>query len=78
MNPAEKPSKDEYAIAKWIRANVHKKRTKFLSHSVEYFTSNKAIDALLTSPWSKALKPGDEPMFTTREVLVLAQAFKMY
>nr|CAG4650460.1 EOG090X0D00 [Sida crystallina] len=70
MTPTEKPSKEEYAIAKWMRANVHKKRTKFLSHSIEYFTSSKAIDALLSSEWSKPAKQGEEPLFTTRESVV--------
>jgi len=70
MNPEVKPSKEEYAIGKWMRANVHKKKTKFLSHSVEYFTSSKAIDALLTSQWSKPAKQGEEPLFTTRDSVV--------
>lgn len=34
----EKPAKDEYAIAKWIKKNVPTKKTKFLNHHVEYFT----------------------------------------
>ncbi|XP_043800547.1 translocation protein SEC62 [Apis laboriosa] len=51
----EKPSKEEYAVAKWIRNNVPSKKTKFdRSHNVEYFTGSRAVDALLeNSPWSK-------------------------
>lgn len=35
---AEKPSKQEYFVAKWLKANVPTKKTKFLNHQVEYFT----------------------------------------
>ncbi|XP_031850429.1 translocation protein 1 [Nomia melanderi] len=51
----DKPSKDEYAVAKWIRNNVPSKKTKFdRNHNVEYFTGSRAVDALLEhSPWSK-------------------------
>ncbi|XP_071638565.1 translocation protein SEC62 [Temnothorax longispinosus] len=50
----DKPSKKEYAVAKWIRNNVPSKKTKFdRTHIVEYFTGSRAIDALLeNSPWS--------------------------
>lgn len=58
---ADKPAKDEYAVAKWIRDNVPSKKTKFLSHNVEYFTGSRAVGALLeSSPWNKTL-------FETRE-----------
>ncbi|XP_017796853.1 PREDICTED: translocation protein SEC62 [Habropoda laboriosa] len=58
----EKPCKDEYAVAKWIRNNVPSKKTKFdKNHNVEYFTGTRAVDALLeNSPWSKT-------RFETRE-----------
>ncbi|XP_043258278.1 translocation protein SEC62 isoform X1 [Colletes gigas] len=58
----EKPSKNEYVIAKWIRNNVPSKKTKFdRNHNVEYFTGTRAVDALLeNSPWSKS-------KFETRE-----------
>lgn len=39
----EKPAKDEYAIAKWIKKNVPTKKTKFLNHHVEYFTGKYSI-----------------------------------
>lgn len=50
----DKPSKEEYAVAKWIRNNVPSKKTKFdRAHNVEYFTGSRAIDALLeNSPWN--------------------------
>nr|CAG4645794.1 EOG090X0D00 [Lynceus sp. MCZ IZ 141354] len=67
----EKPSKEEHAIAKWMRAQVPKKKTKFLNHTVEYFTASKAIDALLQdSPWSKPLKGQETALFTSRESIV--------
>lgn len=54
----DKPSKEEYAVAKWIRNNVPSKKTKFdRTHNVEYFTGSRAIDALLeNSPWSKVFE----------------------
>lgn len=59
--PVDKPSKEEYAVAKWIRKNVKSKKTKFVNHNVEYFTGSRAVDALVeNSPWSKTL-------FETRE-----------
>lgn len=53
----EKPSKEEYAVAKWIRNNVPSKKTKFdKNHMVEYFTGTRAVDALLeNSPWNKTI-----------------------
>lgn len=66
----EKPSKEEYAVAKWLRNNVPNKKTKFLNYSVEYFTAVKAVDALLESHWAKEGKSGEEPMFTCREDVV--------
>ncbi|XP_036321838.1 translocation protein SEC62 isoform X3 [Rhagoletis pomonella] len=59
----EKPTKDEYKVAKWMKKNVKTKKTKFLSHNVEYFSSNKAIDALMKSKFAT----GDDALFTTRE-----------
>ncbi|XP_034951375.1 translocation protein SEC62 [Chelonus insularis] len=60
----DKPSKEEYAVAKWIRDNVPSKKTKFISHNVEYFTGSRAVGALLeNSPWNKTI-------FETREQVV--------
>ncbi|CAG2059776.1 unnamed protein product, partial [Timema podura] len=61
----EKPSKEEYAVAKWLKKNVLTKKTKFLNHNVEYFTAVKAVDALMTTHWAE-VKEGEEPMFSTR------------
>ncbi|KAM7353120.1 translocation protein 1 isoform 2-T2 [Cochliomyia hominivorax] len=62
----EKPSKDEIKVAKWMKKNIKTKKTKFLSHNVEYFTSNKAIDGLMKSKFAE----GDNALFTTREQAV--------
>lgn len=59
----EKATKDEYNVAKWLRRNVPTKRTKFLNHNVEYFTSSKALDALMESQFAK----GNTPLIATRE-----------
>nr|CAG4643481.1 EOG090X0D00 [Ilyocryptus agilis] len=70
MHPG-KPTKEEIAVAKWIRANVATKKTKFLSHSVEYFTASKAIDKLLKSPWSVPKKDEELALFHSREAIVV-------
>ncbi|EDV58447.1 translocation protein SEC62 isoform X2 [Drosophila erecta] len=62
----DKPSKDEKNVAKWLKKNVKTKKTKFLSHIVEYFTSSKAIDALMKSKFTE----GNNPLFTTREQVI--------
>lgn len=62
----DKPTKDEYKVATWLRRNVPTKRTKFLNHNVEYFTSSKALDALLESKFAK----GNTPLIPTREVAI--------
>ena len=36
----DKPPKEEFTIAKWIKSNVPTKKTKFLNHNVEYFTGS--------------------------------------
>ncbi|XP_055381968.1 translocation protein SEC62 isoform X2 [Condylostylus longicornis] len=59
----QEPTKDEYNVAKWLRRNVKTKKTKFLSHNVEYFTANKALDALMSSKFAE----GDNPLFPSRE-----------
>lgn len=59
----EKASKEEFKVAKWIRKNVQVKKTKFLNHNVEYFTSAKALDALMSSKFAQ----GDNCLFPTRQ-----------
>lgn len=49
-----------------MKKNIKTKKTKFLSHNVEYFTSNKAIDGLMKSTFAE----GDNALFTTREQAV--------
>ncbi|XP_067621279.1 translocation protein SEC62 isoform X2 [Eurosta solidaginis] len=63
---AEKPTKEECKVAKWMKNNVKTKKTKFLSHNVEYFSSGKAIDALLKSKFAS----GTDALFTTREQVI--------
>lgn len=50
-------------MATWLRRNVPTKRTKFLNHNVEYFSSAKALDALMESKFAK----GNSPLIATRE-----------
>lgn len=63
----EKPSKEEYTVAKWIRKNVPIKKTKLFNHNVEYFTGKRAVDALLNSPFATS---GEKALFVTREEIV--------
>lgn len=46
----DKPAKEEFTIAKWIKSNVPTKKTKFLNHNVEYFTG-KSMIALKIHPF---------------------------
>jgi len=62
----EKASKEEFKVAKWIRKNVQVKKTKFLNHNVEYFTSAKVLDALMSSKFAQ----DDNCLFPTRQAAV--------
>ncbi|GAB0089423.1 Translocation protein SEC62 [Sergentomyia squamirostris] len=62
----EKPPNDEYRVAKWLKRNVPTKKTKCLNHNVEYFTSSKALDALMDSKFAK----GNTPLFPSRETAI--------
>merc|ERR1739838_1113754 len=62
----EKPTKQEYAVAKYLKNNTPTKKTKFLSHQVNYFYANKLVDAALDSPWAT----GKEILFTDRQSVV--------
>ncbi|KAJ9575759.1 hypothetical protein L9F63_007405 [Diploptera punctata] len=64
-----KPTKEEYAVAKWLRKNVPTKKTKFLNHNVEYFTAVKAVDALMETHWATP-KEGEESFFASRADVV--------
>merc|ERR1712179_554787 len=61
-----KPTKQEYAVAKYLKANTPTKKTKFLSHQVNYFYANKLVDAALDSPWAT----GKDILFTDRQSVV--------
>lgn len=62
----EKPAKEEYTIAKWLKKNVPHKKTKFLCHNVEYFTGAKAVDALMESHFAVPKNEGDDTLFKSR------------
>lgn len=55
MTPKDPITKDQNAVAKWLRRNVPTKNTKFMhSHKVDYFSGQVAVDKLLEeSPWAK-------------------------
>ncbi|KAM4693328.1 translocation protein SEC62 [Discoglossus pictus] len=63
------PTKDEKAIAKYMRFNCPSKSTNMMGHRVDYFVASKAVECLLDSKWAKA-KKGEEALFTTRESVV--------
>ncbi|KAG8445197.1 hypothetical protein GDO86_010103 [Hymenochirus boettgeri] len=63
------PTKDEKAIAKYLRFNCPSKSTNMMGHRVDYFVASKAVECLLDSKWAKA-KKGEEAMFTNRESVV--------
>ncbi|XP_018609041.1 translocation protein SEC62 [Scleropages formosus] len=63
------PTKEEKAVAKYLRFNCPTKSTNMMGHRVEYFIASKAVDCLLDSKWAKA-KKGEDALFTTRESVV--------
>lgn len=63
------PTKDEKAIAKYLRFNCPSKSTNMMGHRVDYFVASKAVDCLMDSKWAKA-KKGEEALFTNRESIV--------
>ncbi|XP_042195071.1 translocation protein SEC62-like [Callorhinchus milii] len=63
------PTKDEKAVAKYLRFNCPTKSTTMMGHRVDYFIASKAVDCLLDSKWAKA-KKGQEALFTTRDSVV--------
>ncbi|XP_028650573.1 translocation protein SEC62 [Erpetoichthys calabaricus] len=63
------PTKEEKAVAKYLRFNCPTKSTNMMGHRVDYFIASKAVDCLLDSKWAKA-KKGEEDLFTTRESVV--------
>ncbi|XP_072350919.1 translocation protein SEC62-like, partial [Scyliorhinus torazame] len=63
------PTKEEKAVAKYLRFNCPTKSTSMMGHRVDYFIASKAVDCLLDSKWAKS-KKGEEAVFTTRESVV--------
>lgn len=53
-------------MAKWLKSNVPTKKTKFLNHNVEYFSSVRAVDALLASKFAQ----GDNCLFPHRQAVL--------
>ncbi|XP_053692955.1 translocation protein SEC62 [Sabethes cyaneus] len=62
----DKATKEEYKVAKWLKSNVPTKKTKFLNHNVEYFSSGKAVDALLASKFAQ----GENCLFPHRQAVI--------
>ncbi|ESO91209.1 hypothetical protein LOTGIDRAFT_182505 [Lottia gigantea] len=60
------PTKEEYAVAKFLRFNVPVREGKLVGMPVKCFIASKAVDALLESKWS-ASKAKKDPLFTTRK-----------
>ncbi|KTF91243.1 hypothetical protein cypCar_00021734 [Cyprinus carpio] len=69
LEEVSEPTKDEKAVAKYLRFNCPSKSTNMMGHRVDYFIASKAVDCLLDSKWAKA-KKGEEALFTTRESVV--------
>jgi len=66
----EQLTKQQKSVVNWLKKHVPTKKTKFMhSHVVEYFTSCKALDALMKdSPWApEKAKDGAELKFEYRE-----------
>ncbi|XP_045029096.1 translocation protein SEC62-like [Daphnia magna] len=51
-------------------ASKVEKRKVSKAKKKDYFTASKAVDKLLTSPWSSPGTNKEEPLFTTRESVV--------
>ncbi|XP_073705030.1 translocation protein SEC62 [Garra rufa] len=69
IQEVSEPTKEEKAVAKYLRFNCPTKSTNMMGHRVDYFVASKAVDCLLDSKWAKA-KKGEEALFTTRESVV--------
>ncbi|XP_051989793.1 translocation protein SEC62-like [Xyrauchen texanus] len=69
IQEVSEPTKDDKAVAKYLRFNCPNKSTNMMGHRVDYFIASKAVDCLLDSKWAKA-KKGEDALFTTRESVV--------
>lgn len=65
--PALEVSKEEYAVAKFLRSNVPTKTTTLCGMKVDYFVGSKAIDALLASHWGEKSKKKESKLFESRD-----------
>ncbi|OQV18283.1 putative Translocation protein SEC62 [Hypsibius exemplaris] len=62
----EGPTKEEYAVAKYLRNKCPKKQTKFFDDKVYYFIGSKAVDTLMESKWAKADDKKVDQLFRDR------------
>ncbi|XP_077581118.1 translocation protein SEC62 [Stigmatopora nigra] len=69
IQEVSEPTKEEKAVAKYLRFNCPTKSTNMMGQRVDYFTASKAVDCMLDSKWAKA-KKGEDALFTTRESVV--------
>ncbi|XP_076004290.1 translocation protein SEC62 [Genypterus blacodes] len=69
IQEVSEPTKEEKAVAKYLRFNCPTKSTNMMGHRVDYFIASKAVDCLMDSKWAKA-KKGEEALYTTRESVV--------
>ncbi|KAG9273922.1 translocation protein SEC62 [Astyanax mexicanus] len=69
IQEVSEPTKEEKAVAKYLRFNCPTKSTNMMGHRVDYFVASKAVDCLLDSKWAKSKKV-EEALFTTRESVV--------
>jgi len=69
-NEEEKPTKEEYAVAKYLRFNLTGRDGKLHGMEVKCFFGNAAVDKLLQSKWS-ATKNKKDPLFTNRNSCVV-------
>uniref|UniRef100_A0A0B6Y0A8 Translocation protein SEC62 n=1 Tax=Arion vulgaris TaxID=1028688 RepID=A0A0B6Y0A8_9EUPU len=65
----DKPTKEEYAVAKYLRFNLPVREGKLHGMEVKCFFGNVAVDKLLASKWS-ATKNKKDPLFTNRNSCV--------
>jgi len=69
MGEEEKPSKEEYAVAKFLRFGLDTRDGKLHGMEVKCFMGNAAVDKLMDSKWSST-KNKKDPIFTSRTVCV--------
>ncbi|XP_064611152.1 translocation protein SEC62-like [Liolophura sinensis] len=56
---ADPPTKEEYAVAKYLRFNCPLREGKLVGMSVQCFIASKAVDALLESKWGAGKSDSD-------------------